>query len=49
MTSLVHQHLTITQSYIHRLSNLKLDNRYEVISNILNTGFNINLLGLQLV
>ena len=43
MTSLGHQHLTTTQTYIQRLSNKKVDNLNEVISNSLNTGINLNL------
>jgi integrase len=43
MTSLGHQHLTTTQTYIQRLSNKKVDNLNEVISNSLDTGINLNL------
>ena len=43
MTSLGHKHLSTTQTYIQRLSNKKIDKLNLVISDKLNTGFNINL------
>lgn len=43
MTSLGHQKLTTTQSYIQRLSNKKIDELNKVISDSLNTGINLNL------
>lgn len=43
MTSLGHKHLSTTQTYIQRLSNKKIDKLNLVISDKLNTGFNINI------
>jgi integrase len=43
MTSLGHQRLATTQTYIQRLSNKKIDQLNKVISDSLNTGININL------
>lgn len=43
MTSLGHQRLATTQTYIQRLSNKKIDQLNKVISDSLNTGINLNL------
>ena len=43
MTSLGHQKLNTTQSYLQRLSNKKIDKLNKVISDSLNTGININI------
>ena len=43
MSSLGHQKLTTTQTYIQRLSKKKIDNLNKVISDSLNTGINLNL------
>jgi integrase len=43
MSSLGHQRLTTTQSYLQRLSNKKIDQLNKVISDSLNTGINLNL------
>jgi hypothetical protein len=43
MTSLGHQRLATTQTYIQRLSNKKIDQLNRVISDSLNTGINLNL------
>lgn len=43
MTSLGHQRLSVTQTYITRLSNKKIDQLNKVISDSLNTGINLNL------
>lgn len=43
MTSLGHQRLATTQTYIQRLSNKKIDKLNKVISDSLNTGINLNL------
>ena len=42
MTSLGHQRLATTQTYIQRLSNKKIDQLNKVISDSLNTGINLN-------